>query len=159
MWARRAGWKEGTSRGRRSEEEAEAGRRGGSGVGDLIAAIEIEVEIAKGGVASAMMRKDHIGGTTESDRSSAITVIVARVLEATRGVGLLTILNIPGRRCENEAILHNRPAAARGLEIEALHSHSGTRRSPRRDIPLSHTTAGRGREIETVTASVGDDIY
>lgn len=148
LWARRGAWREGTSRERKNEDEAEAGRNQRSGDGGLIAAIEMEIEITRGGVASAMTREDHIRGASESDLASAITDIVIPGLEATIGVGLLTIWNILDGHCESGAILHNPPAAARGPEIESPHNVSATRKGPQMDIPRSHPAA-RGPEMES----------
>lgn len=133
-----------TSRERRIEEEADLGRNGD---GDLLAASGIEMEIARDGVANAMMREDHIGGITESDRASVITDVAVRVLEVTRSAGLLALLNALGTRYETEALLPNPPAAARGPEIETSPSHIANRRGP--GTPRSHIAGRRGPGTDT----------
>lgn len=120
-----------------------------------------------------MMREDHIGGATESDRASAITGIVTRGLEATRGVGLLPILNILGGHYKSGAILPDILVTTRGPEIVTPHYHSATWRDPEVDTPHPHPAVGRGLkigipldpsvtgripQIETATVTVGDDL-
>lgn len=173
MWARGAGWREGISRERRNEEEVEAGRKQGSGDGGLIAATGIEMGIRRSGVASATTREDHIGGTTESDRASAITGIVTRGLEATRGVGLLPILNILGGHYKSGAIPpdllvttrgpeivtpHNDSAIWRDLEMDIPHSYPAVGGGLKIGIPLDPSVTGRIPQIETATVTVGDDL-
>ncbi|MCJ1463334.1 hypothetical protein MMC07_001941 [Pseudocyphellaria aurata] len=118
-------------------------------------------------------REGHIEDIIESDRASTIAGIVTRGLEATRGVGLLTIMKILFDVRGSGQILPKPHGRVRGREIETLQCHSATWRIPEIDSRRSHPADGRGPEKGTLnplvagrvrqqgimTASAGDDIF